>query len=171
MFQFDVNNYLASLGEKAPFKSIKEIYDAGLYSPYVKKRLEAAIGKTLPPDKRQPPCHDVYHDQRNISLRRAVLAAMAQDNLDVFIFPTWSNPPRKVNDMESPAGDNSQILSPHTGFPAITVPMGWTSNGLPAGLQIVGKTFAEPVIIKIAYAYEQATRHRRPAEKFPPLKD
>lgn len=171
MFQFDINNYLASLGEKAPFKTIKEIYEAGLYSPYIKKRLEHAIGITLPPEKRDPPCLDLYHDQRNINLRRTVLAAMDRDHLDAFIFPTWSNPPRKVGDLKSPAGDNSQLLSPHTGFPAITVPMGWTSNNLPAGLQIVGRMFSEPVIIKIAYAYEQATRHRKPPDKFPPLKD
>jgi Asp-tRNA(Asn)/Glu-tRNA(Gln) amidotransferase A subunit family amidase len=47
--------------------------------------------------------------------------------------------------------------------------MGFTYENLPAGLQIVGRLFGEPYIIKIAYSYEQATKHRRPPEKFPVL--
>ena len=90
--------------------------------------------------------------------------------VDAVIYPTWSNAPRKVGDMQSPAGDNSQILSPQTGFPAITVPMGFTYNSLPAGLTFLGRLFSEPELIKLSYAYEQATRHRHPPEKFSPLK-
>jgi len=170
VFQHDVNNYLSSLGEKAPYKTIAEIYDAGLYSPYVEKRLQRALEFDTPPEQRAPPCLDLYHDPRNIALREAVLTAMERDRIDAFIFPTWSNPPRKVGDMESPAGDNSQILSPHTGLPAITIPMGFTYGNLPAGLQMVGKLFGEPDLIKYAYAYEQATKHRRPPKEFPSLK-
>jgi amidase len=44
--------------------------------------------------------------------------------------------------------------------------MGFTRGRLPAGLQIVGRLFSEPTVIKVAFAYEQATRHRRPPEKF-----
>jgi Asp-tRNA(Asn)/Glu-tRNA(Gln) amidotransferase A subunit family amidase len=58
------------------------------------------------------------------------------------------------------------MITQHTGFPAITVPMGFTSEGLPTGLQIVGKLLEEPVIIQIAYAYEQATQHRKPPPGF-----
>ena len=100
-----------------------------------------------------------------------VEAAMESAHLDAVIYPTWSNAPRKVGDMQSPAGDNSQILSPQTGFPAITIPMGFTHDTLPAGLTFLGRLFAEPVLIRYAYAYEQATRHRHPPEKFPPLHD
>jgi amidase len=63
------------------------------------------------------------------------------------------------------------LLSPQTGFPAITVPMGFTYGSLPAGLTFVGKLFAEPDLIKFAYAYEQATKHRRPPGKFSQLKE
>jgi amidase len=62
------------------------------------------------------------------------------------------------------------MLSPYTGFPAITVPMGYTHGTLPAGITFLGKTFAEADLIKFAYAYEQATRHRHPPARFPPLK-
>ena len=99
----------------------------------------------------------------------AILEAMQRERLDAIIYPTWSKPPRKIDDLRSPAGDNSQLLSPQTGFPAITVPMGYTRENLPAGLTFLGRLFSEPDLIKYAYSYEQATRHRRPPERFPPL--
>ena len=169
-FQYDVNNYLASLGDSAPYKTIEEIYNAGLYSPYIEDRLKRALEVDTPPLERDPPVLDLYRDHRNIRMRKAVLQAMADQEVDAFVFPTWSNPPRKVGDMESPAGDNSQILSPQTGLPAITVPMGFTYGHLPAGLQFIGKLFGEPELIKSVYAYEQGTEHRRPPSQFPPLR-
>jgi Asp-tRNA(Asn)/Glu-tRNA(Gln) amidotransferase A subunit family amidase len=60
-------------------------------------------------------------------------------------------------------------VAPATGMPAITVPMGFSYGNLPAGLQILGRPYAEGVLFKLAYAYEQGTRHRRPPEGFPPL--
>jgi Asp-tRNA(Asn)/Glu-tRNA(Gln) amidotransferase A subunit family amidase len=48
--------------------------------------------------------------------------------------------------------------------------MGFTYDNLPAGLTFLGKLFDEPTLIKYAYAYEQATKHRHPPEKFPALK-
>ena len=169
-FMYDVNHYLASLGENAPYKNIKEIVDAGLYSPYIEERLKWALKVDVAPEQQNPPCFDLYHDPRNIALRKAVLGAMDTYAVDAIVYPTWSNPPRKIGDFASPAGDNSQIISPHTGLPALTVPMGFTYNCLPAGLQMVGRFFGEPKLIKYAYAYEQATKHRRPPELFPPLK-
>ncbi len=169
LFRHDVNNYLASLGEDAPYKNLREVVESGLYSPYIEGRLKRALEVKLRPEERDPPCLDLYQDSRNIAFRNAVLKAMAKHNLDAIIYPTWSNPPRKVGDFESPAGDNSQYISPHTGFPAITVPIGFTDGSLPAGLTFVGKLFAEPLLIKFAYAFEQATKHRRSPEKFPAL--
>ena len=73
--------------------------------------------------------------------------------------------------MQTPAGDNSQVFSPTTGNPTITVPMGYTRDGtLPAGLSIFGRAFDEGRLIRIAYAYEQATRWRKPPASAPPLK-
>jgi len=170
-FQYDVNQYLASLRAGAPFKTIRQIYDAELYDPSVKQRIKRALNEPRPPEKQDPPRFDVYRDARSKALREAVLSAMDEQDVDVIVFPTWSNQPRKVGDMESPAGDNSQILSPQTGLPAMTVPMGFVNNQLPAGLQMVGKLFGESDLIRYAYAYEQATKHRRPPVNFPPLSE
>jgi len=164
MFKHDVEQYLASRGPTVPFKTLADIYKSGLYAPYIKERLEEALAV----DEKQI-CLDLYHEPRDIKFREAVLKAMEGSRLDAFLYPTWSNPPRKVGDMESPAGDNSQIIPPHTGLPGFNVPMGYTHGNLPAGLQIVGRLFGEPQLIKIAYAYEQATKHRHPPEKFAEL--
>jgi Asp-tRNA(Asn)/Glu-tRNA(Gln) amidotransferase A subunit family amidase len=76
---------------------------------------------------------------------------------------------RLIGDLNTPHGDNSQDLSPHTGFPAITVPMGYVRGGLPVGLQILGDAWSEPRLIALAYSFEQATMHRRPPPTTPSL--
>src|SRR5262249_9361483 len=149
-FHYDVNNYLKSLGEKGKYKNLTAIVESGLYSPYIERRLKEAI-RTTPTS---PPCKDLYRDPRSVTFRASLLKHMMRENLDAVIYPTWGNPPRKVGDLQSPAGDNSQMLSPQTGFPAITVPMGYTNGSLPAGLTFLGKLFGEPDLIKFVYAYE-----------------
>ena len=95
---------------------------------------------------------------------------MGEADVVALIYPTWNNPPRLVGDLDSPHGNNSATLSPPTGFPALTVPMGFVQDGaLPVGLQIFGDAWSEPTLITIAYAYEQATRHRKPPSATPPL--
>jgi Asp-tRNA(Asn)/Glu-tRNA(Gln) amidotransferase A subunit family amidase len=163
MFQYDVDNYFASLGERAPVKTILDVYNSGKFSLYIKERLYRALQV---PRREAESCQDIYHEPRNIRFRDAVLEAMEDQNVDFIIYPTWSNPPRKLLDEKSPVGDNSQLIPPHTGMPAFSIPMGFAYKKLPAGLQIVGKLFAEPDLIRVAYAYEQATRHRRPPKKF-----
>ncbi len=163
MFRHDLNNYLASLGDKAPVKNLLEIYNKGLFATPNKMRIFRALEVPL---QKEPACKDIYTEPKNVAFREAVLKAMADQNVDFIIYPTWSNPPRKLADFKSPAGDNSQLISPHTGMPAVSIPMGFTYGDLPAGLQIVGKLFEEPELIRVAYAYEQFTQHRRPPKRF-----
>ena len=169
-FQKDVNTYLALHAPSAYYKSLSEIVDAGLYLPYIEGRLKASVAPKTEAQLARGPCVDTYHDPKKIAFRDAVLGEMEKQHVDALVYPTWSNPPRKVGDMKSPAGDNSQVLSPQTGFPAITVPMGFTYDSLPAGMTIVGRSFSEGLLIKYAYAYEQATKHRRPPAGFGPVK-
>jgi Asp-tRNA(Asn)/Glu-tRNA(Gln) amidotransferase A subunit family amidase len=115
------------------------------------------------------PCLDVYHDPKRIAFRNAVVKAMDDAHIDAFIYPTWSNPPRLVGDLTSPNGNNSGLIAPPTGLPCITVPMGFTHGDLPAGISLLGRSFSEGLLFKLAYAYEQATLHRRPPAQFGPL--
>jgi Asp-tRNA(Asn)/Glu-tRNA(Gln) amidotransferase A subunit family amidase len=166
-FEADLNHYLDQ-HPNAPYHDLKSIVASGLYLPYIEEEIK---GSVAPPqqDDRRSPCPDVYHDAPKIAFRNALLAAMAKDHLDAIVYPTWSNAPRKVGDNASPAGDNSQVLSPQTGFPAITVPMGFTHGNLPAGLTILAPAFHEDRLIRYAFNFEQATHHRKEPALFPAL--
>jgi amidase len=168
-FQSDLNSYLEKHGQGAPYKTLAEIIDSGLYLPYIESRLKSAAGAKPGSEADRTVCPDVYHNEKKIAFRAAIRAAMTSYKVQAIIYPTWSNAPRKVGDDKSPAGDNSQVLSPQTGFPAITVPMGYSHGELPAGLTFLGDAFDEGTLIKFAYAYEQATKHRHAPPKFPPL--
>jgi Asp-tRNA(Asn)/Glu-tRNA(Gln) amidotransferase A subunit family amidase len=164
--QADLNQYFAVHGTNAPYKSLQDIYDSGLYLPSVQDRIKRALDPTSNPNARPGPCLDTYHDEKKIAFRNAIAGAMDAAKLDAIIYPTWSNPPRRVGDLKSPAGDNSQQLAPPTGMPAITVPMGFTHGTLPAGVTILGRSFSEPTLFRLAYSYEQATKHRIPPAHF-----
>jgi Asp-tRNA(Asn)/Glu-tRNA(Gln) amidotransferase A subunit family amidase len=96
---------------------------------------------------------------------------MDDQHLDALIYPTWSNPPRLIGDLNTPGGDNNQLFAPSTGFPAITVPMAYMRRDtLPAGLQFLGRAWSEATLLALAFSYEQATHHRRPPVATPPLR-
>ena len=166
-FEADLNAYLAR-HPNAPYHDLKSIVASGLYLPYIEEEIRGAIA---PPksDDRRAPCPDVYHDAPKIAFRNALTAAMAAQHIDAIVYPTWSNAPRKVGDVSSPAGDNSQVLSPQTGFPAITVPMGFTHGTLPAGLTFLGPAFSEATLIRYAYDFEQTVNQRKDPPLFPRL--
>jgi len=167
-FKYDINRYLASHGDRVPVKSLTEIVKSGRFHPSVRRQLEQAeAGPENGPDSPACQADAAYRD----AVRAAVMKTMDAMKLDALVYPTWSNPPRLIGDLNTPHGDNSQFFSPTTGFPAIQVPMGYTRGGrLPAGITFFGRAWSEPVLIKLAYSYEQATRHRRPPDSTPPLR-
>jgi Asp-tRNA(Asn)/Glu-tRNA(Gln) amidotransferase A subunit family amidase len=76
-----------------------------------------------------------------------------------------------INPLLEPSGiGNNRRLSPLLGFPAMTVPAGFTIDGLPVGIEFMARPFAEGTLFKFAYAYEQATRHRKPPASAPVLR-
>ncbi len=165
-FQWDLDAYLASLGPDAPVHSLEEVIESKEFHPSVEHGLDYFREISGPPEE-DPACRKAWDNGR--LLAAGVRRVLEESELDALVYPTWSNPPRLIGDLNTPAGDNSQDLSPHTGFPAITVPMGFVGAGLPAGLQILGDAWSEPRLIELAYAYEQATRHRKSPATTPPL--
>jgi len=167
-FKYDINRYLADHGDRVPVKSLTEIIKSRRFHPSVQLRLEQAeAGVVNGPETDACKAEMAYREQ----VRLAVTKSMDAQKIDAWIYPTWSNPPRLIGDLNTPAGDNSQFFAPTTGFPAIQVPMGYTRGGrLPAGITFFGRAWSEPALIKFAYAYEQATRHRRAPESTPPLR-
>lgn len=166
MFKVDLENYLASLGDKAPVKTLDELIATGKYSDYIKGNLERFQNLTDDPSADGIACQDAYTDTHRIAFRDAIHIAMDENDIDALIYPTWNNPPAKIGDFSGYKGDNSQIISPHTGQPAFTVPMGYSTGNLPAGIQFLGRMFDEATLIKLIYGYEQATKHRKGPEGF-----
>jgi amidase len=166
-FKYDINHYFASHGDRIPMKSLSEVVKSGRFHPTVQRRLEQAEqGAENGPDTPACTAEQEYRQQ----VRAAVNKTMDDAKLDAFVYPTWSNPPRLIGDLNTPHGDNSQFFSPTTGFPSIQVPMGYTRGLLPAGITFFGRAWAEPTLIKLAYSYEQATHHRRPPPSTPSLR-
>ncbi len=166
-FKHDLERWMASTGNRTPVKSLDEVVRSRRFHPTVQPRLEFAQRATAPPDS-QPGCAQVAQLRQDV--RRLLGAAMDRLQLDALVYPTWSNPPRLIGDLNTPHGDNSQVYSPLTGWPAVSVPMGYSRGVLPAGMTIMGRAWSEPTLIKFAYAYEQATRHRVPPSSTPALK-
>ena len=158
-FKFDFERFLSSRNDTTlPVKTVAELIRSRRFHPSVEVRLTSAQAESLPPE-RNPGC--AARDRFREALRAAVLRVMDENRLDAFVYPTWSNPPRLIGDLNTPHGDNSQLFSPSTGYPAITVPMGYTRAVLPAGLQLLGRPWGEETLIRLAYSYEQATKWRK----------
>ena len=166
-FKYDINRYLAAKGAQVSVHSLDDILKSRQFHPSVQTRLEsAAKGDENGPDTPACRAEAEYRDR----FRAAVVHTIERLQLDAFVYPTWSNPPRLIGDLNTPHGDNSQVFSPTTGFPAVNVPMGYTRGGmLPAGITFFGRAWNEARLFTLAYAYEQATRHRHPPTSVPPL--
>jgi Asp-tRNA(Asn)/Glu-tRNA(Gln) amidotransferase A subunit family amidase len=167
-FKYDLNRFLSALGaDGPPRRSLDSIIASGRYHPTVQRRLEQEQMAQAPPEE-LPGCRS--RDEFRAGLRAAVVRAMDALRVDALVHPTWSNPPRLIGDLNTPHGNNSPFFSPSTGFPAMTVPMGYSRGTLPAGMTFFGRPFTEAVLIRLAYAYEQATRHRKPPASAPALR-
>jgi amidase len=166
-FKYDINRYLAAQGDRVPVHTLEEIIRSRRFHPSIQARLQSAQdGTENGPDTPACKAEAEYREQ----FRAAVAKTMDAQTLDAFVYPTWSNPPRLIGDLNTPHGDNSQVFSPTTGWPSINVPMGYTRGTLPIGVTFFGRAWSEPTLIKLAYAYEQATHHRRPPASAPPLR-
>ncbi len=170
-FRYDVGQYFKTLDDP-PLLDVNELLASGQYAPESKGGFEFFSQYPLDtsPADRDPPC-PIWpnHPLRNQLLANTI-AALDNFQLDALIYPTWSNPPAHIDNAEAEyRGDNNQDLAPDTGLPAVTVPMGYWENKLPAGLQFLGRPYAEGLLIELAYAYEQKTQHRRPPPGFGPV--
>ena len=161
----DFEKYLATRPE-LKFKTLDEVVESGDYHPFLRASMERNREVDYVPEEHED--YPLYLETQK-RLQDAVLAVMDEHEVDVLVYPTYNYPARLIGDENTTYGANSSIISPPTGFPAFNVPMGYSFGRLPAGLQLLGRPFDEPTLIRISYAYEQATRHRRPPPFTPPL--
>jgi Asp-tRNA(Asn)/Glu-tRNA(Gln) amidotransferase A subunit family amidase len=165
-FKRDLEQYLASFGPDAPVRTLDAIIESGRFHVSVERRLRTQAEDSTGGEPER--CRAAAESKQRF--QEGLRALFQTHRLDGLIYPTWSNPPRLIGDLSTPANDNSQNLAPPSGFPAITVPMGWVRNqSLPAGLQILGEAWSEGRLFAYAFAFEQATHHRRPPATAPRL--
>ncbi len=165
-FKEDIELYLRTFVKRDTLKTLDDIIRIGGYSDIVRNRLEGQKNRQGRYNHPEIPCGDAYTDPLRIKYRNAVEAEMDRQNVDALIYPTWNFPPALVGDAKGYKGDNSQLVAPATGLPAFTIPMGYTTGDLPAGVQFLGRLFAEPTLIRLTYSYEQATHHRVAPKRF-----
>lgn len=162
MFREDLEAFLASYVKRDTVQTLEDIIRIGTTSEFSKGRLKANA-KVDYDERSEYDCLDAYHDPKRIAFREAIETIMDAMDLNAIVYPSWNNKPAPIAlFQEEYKGDNSQIIAPHTGQPAFTVPMGFSTGNLPAGLQFLGRMYDEPTLIKLAYAYEQGTQHRKP---------
>ncbi len=163
VFREDLEEYLSTYVKNDTLATIEDVIRIGTKSPYAKEGLayfkDAKYGRNTMPEI---PCGNIYEDVRSIAFRSAIENVMDALKLDAIIYPSWNNKPATIDNFQTEyKGDNSQVIAPHTGQPAFTVPMGFTSGNLPAGLQFLGRMYSEPTLIKLTYSFEQGTKHRK----------
>lgn len=162
-FRKDIESYLATYVRIDSLKTLEDIIRVGTKSEYASESLVHFAENSGRSDDPEIECLDPYTDVRRIAFREAIEHRMDELQLDAIVYPTWNHKPARIDAFnEEYKGDNSQIIAPHTGQPAFTVPMGFASGNLPSGLQFLGRMYDEPTLIKLAYSYEQGTKHRVP---------
>ncbi|MDQ6717073.1 MAG: amidase [Gemmatimonadota bacterium] len=170
-FKADLNTYLASLGPNAPVKSLADIISfnekhRSTSMPWFGQDIMIKA-QTKGPLTEQKYLDALAQDQK-MSREQGIDAVMNEHKLDALIAPTggpaW--PTDLLNGDHYTGGYSTP--SAVAGYPNINVPIGFVS-GLPIGLSIFGRAWSEPTLLRIAYSYEQATKHRRPPKFIPTL--
>jgi amidase len=162
-FKAGVNDYLASLGPGAPVKTLAEVIEfnrrnaAKELAYFGQETLIAAEAKGPLTDK---PYLDALEKCRRLSRDEGIDAVMTEHKLDALIAPT-TGPAGKTDLLYGDRGiGGSSSPAAVSGYPSITVPAG-NVLGLPMGLSFFGRAFSEPVLLRLAYAFERATAARR----------
>lgn len=158
----DVSTRLFLKSPNAPFHTRQEISKM----PGFDKVL--ARGRTIgdPIDERKY----YEHLQAREELMFNVLKVMADNRLDAIVYNSIENQPVLLS--KGPFAPNPGVptLSTFLAFvPTITVPAGFTTDNLPAGITFQGRPYSDGTLIKLAYGYEQATHHRKPPASVPAL--
>jgi amidase len=163
-FKADLDAYLATLGPGAPVKNLAEIIafnerNADREMPHFgQERMIAAQA------------HGPLTDQKYLDAKRTIQRAnredgidrlVAEHRLDAIVAPT-RDLPWPTDHIKGDRADGGSSAGPAAiaGYPDISVPMGFV-KGLPVGISFFGPAWSEPTLLRVAYAYEQATRHRQ----------
>ncbi|MEP6619049.1 MAG: amidase family protein [bacterium] len=158
--KFDLIDYFARPGG-APVKSLREIIDRGLYDKALELRHKSADTAS----SRDSESHRKVIAKQAV-VRARMIAFMDSLKLDAIAYPTSVRKPVLVGDPQLGA---TCALASQSGLPAISMPAGFTSDGLPTGLELLGRPFTDARLVSFAYAYEQAGPRRHSPASTPAL--
>jgi amidase len=161
-----LNVYLAALQAHASVHSVEEILASGKYHPGIEENLKKAVVlRTGTPE------YNKRLVERN-KLQTRVMKLIADYQLDALVYPHQKQLVCKVGGSQN---ERNGVLGSVTGFPSICVQAGFSTPsktapmGVPIGMEILGRPFSEATLIEIVYGFEQATHHRKPPLRVPPL--
>jgi amidase len=164
--QGDPSAVYFSRNPSSPFKNMQDVRD---HPDYAKLRRRSS-GRA---SRRGDPKTGMAESEAREELMINVMKVMADYKLEAIVHKSVEHTPTLIKDGVNPPYIN------HKGAPhlntfliyaaSIAVPAGFTSEGLPVGITFFGRPYSEPTLIKFAYAYEQATRHRVPPKTLPAL--
>jgi amidase len=172
-FKADLNSYLASLGPRAPVKSLADIIayndsHKAQEMPYFAQ--ETMIQAQAKGPLTEQKYLDALANDLKLSRTEGIDATMDKYKLDAIVAPTGG--PAWTTDLVN--GDHfsgaSSTPAAVAGYPNINVPAGFT-HGLPVGISFFGRAYSEGALIRLAYSYEHATMHRRAPRFIPSLGD
>ncbi|MEU4475183.1 amidase [Micromonospora sp. NPDC023888] len=170
-FERDLNRYLAQPGITFPTGlaelegprdrvTLADIVTSGKVTPTVLTSLRDRLGRSQPTDAY------LLRLLTRTELQNALRELIASLDLDAVLYPTVMQQATKIPQRQP---GSTCPLSANTGFPALTMPAGFTPDGMPIGVELLSLPFTEPTLLAMAYDYEPATQHREPPSSTPPL--
>lgn len=162
----DWEKFFAYEGPSFPVKTVAELRDAKTVHPLHAVRIAQIAAVTTSPEEDPATIKGLVDEEM---YRQQFKAAMDAAHVEAIIFPVWTYPPKINGDRGQTPQGSLTFIGSATQWPVAVVPMGFVGENLPMGLQIFGRPWSEGELLKYAYAYEQATHHRRPPVNAPPL--
>lgn len=153
-FKYVFDAYLKNRGPDTPVRSLEELMATGKYLPSLERFFLQALAVESPDFDREY----LSRLENRLTVRRLLVDLMDKHNVDMLVHPfkSLAAPPLGTGDR----GPRDNPISAITGLPAIVIPAGVNAEGLPISIEFLGRPFSEPDLIRLAYAYEQATHHR-----------
>jgi Asp-tRNA(Asn)/Glu-tRNA(Gln) amidotransferase A subunit family amidase len=165
-----MDQYFAELGTGVPVTSFRQLVDSKTASPDIQKTMEAEIAI-------DDGLNNQTYKDRTLSrdkLRLAVSSKMAELELDAILYPLQKIIVAPIGQPNQP--ERNGTLSNGTGFPAVTFPGGFTTPtataplGVPVGAELLGRDYSEPLLLALAYSFEQTAKTRKAPLSTPVLK-
>jgi Asp-tRNA(Asn)/Glu-tRNA(Gln) amidotransferase A subunit family amidase len=158
--KFDLLDYLAR-NRAAPVRSLSDILAQGLYHASLDGRFRRVDTVSV---RESEPHRAALAKQRVIADHLEHLLDSLR--LDALVYPTMREEPALIGQAQ---GGSTCQLSANSGLPALTAPAGFTPAGLPVGLELLGRRFADARLVALAYAFEQSGPRRRAPAATPAL--